>query len=74
MNLKELKDKIDTIIEHLPKYRNLEDYEVVVTTNDYSVGGRAKSAVKGVYKGFDWENKQIRIDTEDKLYKKKDGE
>lgn len=72
MNLKELKDKIDTIIKHLPKYRNPEEFEVVVTTNDNAIGGRAKASVKSVYKGFDWENKQIRIDTEDKLYKKKE--
>lgn len=68
MNLREFKDKIDEIIEQLPKDHSLEHYEVVVTVKDHAVGGRPKSNVKGIYQGFDWERMQIRIDTNDELW------
>lgn len=69
MNLKEFKDMVDKVIEYLPKNYSLEEFEVVVTTNDCSVGGRAKSKVKAIYRGIDWEHNQIRIETEDNLIK-----
>ena len=70
MNFKEFKDRIESICNiSIGKNEDLENLEVVVTIDNPSVGGRAKSKVKGIYRGIDWEHKQIRIDTEDKLIK-----
>ena len=64
MNLKELKDRVDFLIK---AYHGAEDYEVVITLNNSSVGGRAKTGIRGVYSGIDWEMHQIRIEPEDKI-------
>ncbi len=67
MNLKEFKNIIDTIEKRVCA----EEIEVLITTSESTVGGRAYSRVKGITLGFDWERNQLRIEPNDKLIKKK---
>ena len=66
MNLKELKARIDFLIEAYPDAENLE---VVITTKGNSAGGREYTNIESINRGFDWEHNQIRIDPEDNLWK-----
>lgn len=43
---------------------------LLVTTADKSIGGRASVQIKGIYQGFDWEQGQIRIETDEQIIKK----
>lgn len=71
MNLKEFKDRLDFIYKvAIGRNENIENLQVVVTTKDSSIGGRAKSNIKEVHRGIDWEHMQIRIETENDLIKK----
>ena len=67
MKLSELKKIIDTELSRGAS----GDEEVVVSVFDSAVcaGARASSKIKTVYKGFDLENHQFRIITEDTLRK-----
>ena len=66
MNLKELKARIDFLIEAYPDTENLK---VVITTKGNSMCGREYTNIKSIDRGFDWEHNQIRIDPEDNLWK-----
>ena len=67
MNLKDLKENIDRVSN---MYANLEEIEVCVTLGERSVGGRAKSIIKYVYRGFDWESNQFRLEPSEILVRK----
>ena len=67
MNLSEFKQRIDFIYNST---RTPDDIEVVITTSESSIGGRAKCDIYGIYKGFDWEHNQVRIEPMNKLIKK----
>lgn len=65
MKLIELKEKIDRLYNS-----GHSDDIVVVTLNQPSVGTRAFTNISAIYSGFDWEQGQIRIETEDKILSK----
>lgn len=67
MNLKELKHMVDKIYSYS---RYPEEIEVVITTSENAIGGRAKCGVLAIHQGIDWERKQLRIEPENKLIKK----
>lgn len=66
MNLEEFKQRVDSIYKLA---RDPELITVCVTTEETSMGARVFSKVTNIHKGFDWEAKQIRIQTEHKLIK-----
>jgi hypothetical protein len=45
------------------------DAEVRVTTADASIGGRSSVGVEYIYSGFDWEQGEIRIETDTAIFK-----
>lgn len=68
MKLSELKRLVDLYASETEnKDANLD---VVITLDEPSVGARAKSDIKGVYQGFDWEHGQLRIEPTEKLCRK----
>ena len=67
MNLKEFKDTVDKLYSHA---RYPEELEVVITTSEHAIGGRAKVSIRSVSKGIDWERNQVRIEPEKPLIKK----
>lgn len=67
MNLSELKQRIDFIYNST---RTPDNVEVVITTSESSIGGRAKCSICRIDKGFDWEHNQVRIEPTNKLIKK----
>jgi hypothetical protein len=69
MNLKELINNIKIIESLFPSYQNMEDVNVVITTSESSIGGRAFTEVRNIFEGFDWERNQLRIEPIDKLLK-----
>lgn len=71
MKLKDLKHKIDFIYEQHKNHPEIPDnLDVVITTSEYSIGGRAKVDVRYANRGFDWEYNQFRIEPACKLIKK----
>nr|WP_312985388.1 hypothetical protein [Clostridioides sp.] len=62
MNLKELKQAIDTIVESLPRNTTLEDISVMINLSQPSICCRASVGIKDIKMGFDWEHNQLRID------------
>ena len=68
MNLKELKEKIDFFFEH--SHIDPEKVKVVITTNNPSIGARAGVNLDHVQLGFDWENGQLRLGSNEKIFKK----
>lgn len=67
MNLSEFKQRIDFIYNST---RTPDNIEVVITTSESSIGGRAKCSIRRVDKGIDWEHNQVRIEPSNKLIKK----
>jgi len=61
---------IDYIISNLRDYENPKDIEVLITLSESSVGSRAFAKVKYVGMGFDWENGQLRIESEKPIVSK----
>lgn len=50
-----------------------KDTPIMITTADRSIGGRAFVYATWIGKGFDWESGQIRINTDEKVLKYKNG-
>ncbi len=46
------------------------DLDVVITLEEPSVGGRAKSDISDIFQGIDWEHGQLRIEPTEKLCRK----
>ena len=70
MKLKDLKYEIDFIYEQYKNYTEIpDDLDVVITTCEHSIGGRAKVDVCHASRGFDWEGNQFRIEPVCKLIK-----
>lgn len=75
MKLKELKHKIDFIYEQYKSHPEIPDnLDVVITTSEHSIGGRAKVDVIHAGRGIDWERNQFRIEPACKLIKKNEVE
>jgi hypothetical protein len=64
MTLIELKRLVDSLLEN--KHENLD---VVVSTEDSSIGPSACSEVVGMFEGFDWESGRLNIVCKDRLIK-----
>lgn len=70
MKLKDLKHRIDFIYEQYKNRPEIPDnLDVVITTSERSIGGRAKVDVSAVHRGIDWEHNQFRIEPTCKLIK-----
>ena len=70
MKLKDLKHKIDFLYKQYENHPEIpDDLDVVITTSESSIGGRAKVDVHYASRGFDWEHNQFRIEPEHKLVK-----
>ena len=70
MKLKDLKHNIDFIYEQYKNHPEIPDnLDVVITTSEYSIGGRAKVDVSAAHRGIDWEHNQFRIESAYKLLK-----
>jgi hypothetical protein len=67
MDIHTFRKLIDNIDNSLPDY---SDKEVTVMLSMPSIGATASSRVKDVSMGFDWDNWQVMIGTEDRLIKK----
>lgn len=50
-----------------------KDTPIMITTADRSIGGRAFVYAAWIGEGFDWESNQIRIATDEKILKYKNG-
>lgn len=50
-----------------------KDTPIMITTADRSIGGRAFVYATWIGEGFDWESSQIRIATDEKILKYKNG-
>ena len=75
MKLKELKHKIDFVYKQYSNRADIADeLDVVITTNESSIGGRAKVDVIHAGRGIDWERNQFRIEPACKLIKKNEVE
>lgn len=70
MNLLELKTNVDYVINNLRDYQNPKDITIAITLSEDSVGARAFTRIYSVGMGFDWENGQFRIETQDPIIKK----
>ena len=70
MNLQELKDSVNSIYEHLPKYINPEKISIKITLDEPSIGARASTELRCLYEGIDWESGQIRLEPTDKIIRK----
>lgn len=66
MTLIELKELVDKTLQYNPGNKDLE---VVVVTNDSSIGGSACTKLKAIGEGFDWESGRLNLYTEKDLYK-----
>lgn len=71
MNLKELKDAIDTIAENMLNNANLEDIDVRINLSEPSICCRASVGVENIMMGFDWEQNQLRIEPNESIIKGK---
>ena len=70
MNLAELKNRVDMLFDQISNTAKAEDYEVIITTEDPSIGSRAGSTIKDIQFGFDWENYELRIEPVKKMFLK----
>ena len=70
MNLKELKEIIDFTINSIYPHHRPEDFQVLITLSESSVGCRAFSQIKYAGAGMDWEHKQFRIEPDKELVTK----
>ncbi len=60
-------DILQSYVKHDPK---MGEKELLITTEDKSIGSRAFVKIKGIFEGFDWEQGQIRIKTVTPVIKK----
>ena len=68
MDLKELKEKVDFFFDH--SHIDPEKERVIITTDNPSIGGRAGVALNHVQLGFDWENGELRLGSNDEIIRK----
>lgn len=68
MNIHEFRKLIDSIDDAEPDY---SDKEVTIAiSGEHSIGSLPSVKVKAVYSGFDWDEWQIMIYPEERLYRK----
>lgn len=63
-------DAIKILSSYVNYDKEMGEKLLLVTTSDRSIGGRASVGIKGIYQGFDWEQGQIRIETDEQIIKK----
>lgn len=69
MNIHEFRRMIDDIADSVPEYSDKEVTVIVVPNNGEVFGGTPSTKVTGIISGFDWDEWQIMIRTEDRLIK-----
>lgn len=67
MTLKELKEKIDKLVE-INEHQGNDSLDVRVITQDKSIGARASVGIKDIYRGFDWESGKVLIIPDNNIY------
>lgn len=65
-----INDAIKILSSYVNYDKEMGEKLLLVTTSDKSIGGRASVKIKGIYQGFDWEQGQIRIETDEQIVKK----
>lgn len=68
-----LQELYDAALRMLRIKKMKKDTQIMITTADRSIGGRAFVYATWIREGFDWESGQIRIDTDEKVLKYKNG-
>lgn len=68
-----LQELYDAALRMLRIKKLKKDTPIMITTADRSIGGRAFVYATWIGKGFDWESGQIRINTDEKVLKYKNG-
>lgn len=68
-----LQELYDAALRMLRIKKMKKDTPIMITTADRSIGGRAFVYATWIREGFDWESDQIRIDTDEKVLKYKNG-
>lgn len=68
-----LQELYDAALRMLRIKKMKKDTPIIITTADRSIGGRAFVYATWIREGFDWESGQIRIDTDEKVLKYKNG-
>lgn len=68
-----LQELYDAALRMLRIKKMKKDTPIMTTTADRSIGGRAFVYATWIREGFDWESGQIRIDTDEKVLKYKNG-
>lgn len=68
-----LQELYDAALRMLRIKKMKKDTPIMITTADRSIGGRAFVYATWIREGFDWESGQIRIDTDKKVLKYKNG-
>lgn len=68
-----LQELYDAALRMLRIKKMKKDTPIMITTADRSIGGRAFVYATWIREGFDWESGQIRIDTDEKVLKYKNG-
>lgn len=69
MNIHEFRRMIDNIADSVPEYSDKEVTVIVMPNNGEAPGSISSTKVTGIIPGFDCDNWQIIIRTEDKLVK-----
>lgn len=65
-----INDAIKILSSYVNYDKEMGEKLLLVTTSDKSIGGRASVKIKGIYQGFDWEQGEIRIETDEQIIKK----
>ena len=68
-----LQELYDAALRMLRIKKMKKDTPIMITTADRSIGGCAFVYATWIREGFDWESGQIRIDTDEKVLKYKNG-
>ena len=68
-----LQELYDAALRMLRIKKMKKDTPIMITTADRSIGGRTFVYATWIREGFDWESDQIRIDTDEKVLKYKNG-
>lgn len=69
MNIHEFRRMVDNIADSVPEYSDKEVTVMVMPNNGEVFGSISSTKVTGIIPGFDWDDWQIIIHTEDRLIK-----
>lgn len=65
-----VQEVINTLQHYISFDEEIKEKELLITTNDKSIGSMAYVTIQDIYQGFDWEHGQIRIETNMPIVKK----